>query len=116
MLWLIFKINFHLHSNHQLYLDPSQQKMRVWWHSQEPSFRICFLSHQILKDNDIVVYRFLVRKLYDRIKQRNKISKSVLVFSNAGHPEMTDEERLAAIAQQYAVLNNKTSGVNIMDK
>lgn len=36
-----------------------------------------------------------------------------MVFSEAGQPEMTDEEKLAAIAQQYAVLNNRTSGMEI---
>lgn len=36
-----------------------------------------------------------------------------MVFSEAGQPEMTDEEKLAAIAQQYAVLNNRTSGTEI---
>ena len=29
---------------------------------------------------------------------------------NADEPQMTDEERLQAIANQYAVLRNKTSG------
>lgn len=32
------------------------------------------------------------------------------VFSIDEEPVMTDEERLAAIAKQYAVLNNRTSG------
>ena len=36
-----------------------------------------------------------------------------MVFSeDCGEPVMTDEERLAAIADQYAVLKNGASGMN----
>ena len=49
-------------------------------------------------------------------KPRVKLNCSIffeLVFwfsRNADEPQMTDEERLQAIANQYAVLRNKTSG------
>ena len=33
------------------------------------------------------------------------------IVSAQDEPQMTDEERLAAIAKQYAVLNNRTAGI-----
>lgn len=43
------------------------------------------------------------------LKRAQKRQEKRETEGEAGQPEMTDEEKLAAIAQQYAVLNNRTS-------
>ena len=43
----------------------------------------------------------------------SKLHLNILDFVSieSDEPVMTDEERLAAIAKQYAVLNNRTAGI-----